>query len=375
MKYLESLEKFGINLRLERITTLLDQLGNPQQSFNSIHVAGTNGKGSTCAMIASILNAAGYRVGLYTSPHLFHYTERIKINGKEISRKEFSRLIKLMQLLAEKLELKPTVFEVLTAAAFLYFAQKKVDYAVVEVGLGGRLDATNVLTPLVSIITNIELEHTKILGNTLTKIAAEKAAIIKPHVPVVTAEIKPEPLKVIREKCEKSRSILIGVSPNQIIREPKLLGPHQKINCATAIAAIRLAGIKVDHQHIRQGLKKVSWPGRFQVIQKRPLIIVDGAHNPSGTKVLRQTIQENYPGKKFSIIFGCQQDKDQGAMLKELSPIASRFIFTRSSHPQSAKIKGEAAGGIRHAFALWDKKSPLLVCGSLFLIADFMKIA
>jgi len=218
--YLDSLQKFGMNLGLERISYLLEKLGNPHLKFKSIHVAGTNGKGSTCAMAASILKEAGYKVGLYTSPHLFDYTERIKVNNKDISTKEFKEGLKLVEKLssnpATKPPSNPTIFEVLTAVAFWYFAKKKVDYAIIEVGLGGRLDATNVLTPQVSVITNIDLEHTEILGKTLAKIAGEKAAIIKPGVPIVTAETKREPLAVVKKKAEEEGSLLIAVSGKQI---------------------------------------------------------------------------------------------------------------------------------------------------------------
>lgn len=378
MGYLESLERFGINLGLERITHLLKTLGNPQTKFKSIHIAGTNGKGSTAAMIASILKEAGYRVGLYTSPHLFDYTERIKINGKDISMVDFHTGLKLVQKKASKLKNKPTVFEALTAVAFWYFAKKKVDFAIVEVGLGGRLDATNVLTPLVSIITNIDYEHTKILGKTLAKIAGEKAAIIKAGVPVVTAEEKPEPLKVIKSVCEKNHNLLISVNRKQELGNRKqeignsnLLGKHQIINAACADVAVRLAGIKVSRSAIKKGFQKAKWPGRFQIISKKPYMIVDGAHNPAGIKALNVTIQELF-SKKFTIIFGCQKDKDYRKMLKELKPIASRIIVTKSSHKQAAKLKGYVS--IEEAFAKWDKKSPLLITGSLFLVADALKI-
>jgi dihydrofolate synthase/folylpolyglutamate synthase len=390
--YLQSLEKFGINLGLDRITYLLDKLGNPHQKFKSIHVAGTNGKGSTAAMIASILKEAGYKVGLYTSPHLFDFRERIKINGKDISKKEFDeglKLIKIMSRISGSSDrlvpdprftgspAQPTIFEALTAVAFWYFAKKKVDYAVVEVGLGGRLDATNVITPLVSIITNIDYEHTEVLGNTLSKIAREKAAIIKPGVPVVTAESKSEPLKVIQSVCEKNDSFLIAVSRKQKTVSGGLIGEHQRVNAACAISAIRLARIKITKSAIKKGLQKTNWPGRFQVISKKPLIIVDGAHNPSGARALRVTIEDTFSGK-YTLIFGCQKTKNFKKVLKELKPIASNIIITKSSHTQAAEpaeiAKHLRAGEITHsaaeAISRWDRKSPLLISGSLFLVAD-----
>jgi len=387
--YLASLEKFGMNLGLERITYLLDKLGDPHRKLKSIHIAGTNGKGSTAAMTASILKEAGYKVGLYTSPHLFDYRERIKVNGKDISRKDFSAGLKLVQKRSNDLTtqppINPTVFEALTAVAFWYFAKKKVDFAVVEVGLGGRLDATNVIVPLVSIITNIDHEHTEILGKSLSRIAAEKAAIIKPGVPVVTAENKAEPLKVIVNACEKKGSLLLGLSQEQSELNSGLLGRHQRCNAACAVSAVRLAGIPVSRKAIRGGLKKTVWPGRFQVISKKPLIMVDGAHNPSGAGALRVTIKDMF-SSKCSLIFGCQKTKDHIKILEELRPIVADAIITRSSHPQAAapeiisrylpsiKIPVRTAGSVKEALSEWSRKKPLLITGSLFLAADAMKI-
>ncbi len=386
IEYLSSLEKFGINLGLDRINYLLDRLDNPHLKFKSIHIAGTNGKGSTAVMIASILKEAGYKVGLYTSPHLFDYTERIKINGKDISHKDFEAGLKLARKIAnpplplgegggvrrkrgEGSDLRPTVFEALTAVAFWYFAKKKVDYAVVEVGMGGRLDATNVITPLVSVITNIELEHTKILGKTLAKIAAEKAAIIKPGVPSVTAEWKREALEVIRREAKKKESLLIQVSRKSKVENRSLIGQHQTTNAACAIAAIRLAGIRMKKQAISAGLRKVKWPARFQIVSNKPLIIVDGAHNPAGCRTLASAVKKLYPGQRFTIIFGCQSDKDFNRMLKTLRPIAKNIIITQSSHPAARR-----APRISTALQQWDKKSSLLIVGSLFLAADALKI-
>ncbi len=389
LNYLQSLEKFGINLGLERITYLLNKLGSPHLKFKSIHIAGTNGKGSTAAMIASILKEAGYKVGLYTSPHLFDYRERIKINGKNISRGDFSAGLKLVQKRSNDLTTQPpnnlTVFEVLTAVAFWYFAKRKVDYAVVEVGLGGRLDATNVITPLVSIITNIDYEHTEVLGKSLSRIAAEKAAIVKPGVPVVTAENKAEPLKGIINACESKGSFLLGLNQEQLELNSGLLGRHQQRNAACAVSAIRLAGIPVSRKAIRKGLRKTAWPGRFQVVSKRPLIIIDGAHNPSGASALRVTIKDMF-SSKCSLIFGCQKTKDYKKILEELRPVVADAIITRSSHREAAapeairkylaekKIPVQTAPSVKEAMARSSGKKALLITGSLFLVADAMKI-
>jgi dihydrofolate synthase/folylpolyglutamate synthase len=383
-KYLTSLEKFGVNLGLERIAYLLEELGDPHLKFRSIHIAGTNGKGSTAAMIASILKEAGYKVGLYTSPHLFDYTERIKINGKDIPRRDFAAGLKLVQKIANYQTTKPpnnpTVFEVLTAVAFGYFAKKKVEYAVVEVGMGGRLDATNVITPLVSVITNIDLEHTAILGRTLAKVAAEKAAIIKRGVPVITAETKPEALRVIKHNADKNRSLLIQVGsspPHQKFwcggigagLETGLIGEHQKTNAACAVAAVRMANIPASKQAVLRGLKKVSWPGRFQVLSRKPLTIADGAHNPAGIKVLVDTLRDQYPGKKFTFIFGTQEDKDSASMLNSLKPLAKKVIITHSSHQNAANKDSVSLKEVLKQTSGADR----VITGSLFLVADVLK--
>ena len=369
--YLESLEKFGINLGLDRIQLLLEKLGNPHLKFKSIHVAGTNGKGSTCAMIASILQEAGYKVGLYTSPHLFDYRERIKINGKNIPKREFARIMERIRkrIRSRNREETPTVFEVLTAAAFTYFAEQKVDYAVVEVGMGGRLDATNVVTPIVSIITNIDLEHTAILGRTLAKVAAEKAAIIKHGVPVITAETKPEALRVIKHNADKNRSLLIQVGSVQEGLKTNLIGEHQKLNAACAVVAVRLANIAANKQAILRGLKKVSWPGRFQVLSRKPLTIVDGAHNPAGIKVLVKTLKQQFPGKKLTFLFGTQEDKDSASMLSLLRPLAKKIVITHSSHHNAAnKDSIELTDALKLSVG-----EDRVITGSLFLVADAFK--
>jgi len=383
-KYLGSLEKFGINLGLERVQKILEALGNPQLDFSSIHIAGTNGKGSTAAMTASILKEAGYTVGLYTSPHLLSYTERIKVDNRDISPKEFNQGISLVKKIILKLQkknkaFKPTVFEVLTAVAFWYFAKKEVQVAIVEVGMGGRLDATNVLYPLVSVITNVDYEHTEILGKTLTAIAQEKAAIIKPGIPVVTAEAKSDPLKVIKAQAEKNLSVLQQVKAYPIYLT-NLLGEHQKINAACAVAAIKLAGIEVGQKQIECGLRDTQWPGRLQIISRKPLIIVDGAHNPAGAKGLKEALRQLFPGK-FTVIFGCQATKDFCLIIKTLASIAKKFIITRSSNAQAQKQSLVLASinkfklcyeakNLLEALKLWDRKTPLLITGSLFLVAD-----
>ncbi|MFC1568428.1 bifunctional folylpolyglutamate synthase/dihydrofolate synthase [Candidatus Margulisiibacteriota bacterium] len=383
-EYLASLEKFGIHLGLERISHLLEKLGEPHKKLKAIHIAGTNGKGSTAVMIASMLKEAGYRVGLYTSPHLLDYPERIRVNGRDIATADLAKGLELVKKIAGRMKSKPTVFETLTAVAFWYFARKKVDYAVLEVGLGGRLDATNVVTPLVSIITNIDHEHTEVLGRTLARIAAEKAAIIKPGVPVVTAEKKAEPLRMIKKFAQQQGSLLIQVDRRQEAGDWRLLGEHQKLNAACAVAAVRLARIEVSRSAIKQGLSKADWPGRFQVVSKKPLVILDGAHNPAGARALKVTIRRRFPAR-YTIIYGCQRTKDHQAFLKGLKPIASSVIVTRSSHQQAQDpvriVDGlkwgkpvHIAHSLAEAIQRWDGQSPLLITGSLFLVADGLKL-
>jgi dihydrofolate synthase/folylpolyglutamate synthase len=360
-------------LGLDRITSLLAGLGSPQLEFKSLHVAGTNGKGSTCAMMATILKEAGYKTGLYTSPHLLSFNERIKINGRDISKSDFAEGISLIKKATRRLADTPTIFEVLTALAFWYFAKEKVDYAVIEVGLGGRLDATNVITPLASVITNIDLEHTAVLGATLAKIAAEKSAIIKPGVPAVTAETKPEALRVMKYQADKNKSLLVQVGSQGAGFETGLIGEHQKTNAVCAVAALRLAGIGIDKEAIVAGLKKVSWPGRFQIVTKRPLTIFDGAHNPAGARVLVETLAERFPGKKFTFIVGVQKDKDAAAMLPEFKKAAREIIITRSSNKAAAAtVSRQKTIGLNKALELSAGKDRVIT-GSLYLVADAIK--
>ncbi len=383
--FLQSLEKFGINLGLDRINYLLKRLGNPQNKFQSIHIAGTNGKGSTAAVAASILKESGHKVGLYTSPHLFDFTERVKVNGKDISKAEFNKGLKLIEKIVKRQKEKPTIFEVLTALAFWYFARKKVKYAVVETGLGGRLDATNVLNPLVTIITNIDYEHVEILGRTLENITQEKAGIIKPKTAVVTAENRSGLVRIIKRTCDDKKCTLVQVQEEQPELVSGLFGPHQKLNAACAISAIRLASIKLTPKAIEKGIKNVKWPGRFQVLKKKPLIILDGAHNPAGAKALRVTINHEFP-HKYTIIFGCQERKDFENIVRELEPITQKVIITKSSHKLAAdprylynhfrrhKNPMSVTFSVKEAVKEWDRKSPLLISGSLFVVAEGLKL-
>ena len=376
----------GMRLGLERISTLLSQLGDPQNDFRSIHIAGTNGKGSVAAMLSSILKQAGYKVGLYTSPHLVDYTERVRINEKDISKEKFAGAVEKVKKVIDKLpELDLTEFEVLTAASFLLLSREKVDIAVIEVGLGGRLDATNVITPVLSIITNVDLDHTDVLGDSLSMIAREKGGIIKPGITLVTGEIKV--WRLLRDICKRTGSKFIRSNHEKIEYVP-FLGEHQVENAKVAVASIknlRSSGISVSNAQINRGLRRAYWPGRLQVVNKKPLMILDGAHNPAGARALFKYLSKL--NKKIVIIIGMQANKDADDFIRTIMPIADRFIVAKSSHPNALPKevlarKIENAGGkavlekdLKTA-VLMAKKSGRSVCltGSLYLVGDMIRL-
>jgi len=361
IQWLYSFDKYGWKFGLERVSLLLQRLGDPQKDLRCVHVAGTNGKGSVCQYIASVLEAAGYRVGVYTSPHLQLFSERVVIDSVPISGEEIDHFVSVVRPVVERMIAEgepPTFFEITTALAFLYFKEKKVDYAVVEVGLGGRFDATNVIVPLVSVITNIALDHTDILGDTAGKIAAEKAGIIKDRVPVVTAA-SGEALPVIRKIASTHSSPLtvIGegrwtrVAHSQASQEfrvqgelreytisTKLLGLYQGQNVAVALAALdqlQLQGVFIADQAIHEGIQKAFNPGRMEIVADEPLVILDGAHNPHGMAMLRRTLEEDFPKRRIVLVLGICYDKDIRRMLEIIVPMSSRLILTKSSNPRA----------------------------------------
>ena len=339
---------------LDNISSLLQDLNDPHHSFPSIHIAGTNGKGSVAAFLAAILQAAGFRVGLYTSPHLVDFRERILVDQNPISRQGVIRFWKKVRPRVRKL--KATYFEVVTAMAFEHFRAKRVDVAVVEVGLGGRLDATNVLLPHAAVITNISREHMQWLGTRLDKIAREKAGIIKEGVPVICAEGRKTPLEVIRRACRRKKANLHLVDKelsweieeatldgtDVLIKSDHgyygslylgLAGRHQVRNAMTALLSLQVLrniGWEVPMRAVRQGFSLVHWPGRLQVVQRFPLVMLDVAHNPAGAKMLTADLREFLPGEKISFVFGVQEDKEHGKMITRLSSLAQRFYLTRA---------------------------------------------
>jgi dihydrofolate synthase/folylpolyglutamate synthase len=359
--YIMQMERFGMKLGLSNITRFASYLGNPHNSYPSIHVAGTNGKGSTVAVLDAILVAAGYRVGVYTSPHLVDFRERIKINGKFIDKNYITEFFNAHR---RKIESMPiTFFETVTALAFNYFKDEKVDVAVIETGLGGRLDATNIVSPKVSIITNVETEHTKWLGSKVQQIAAEKAGIIKPGVPAITAAQNLDARRVIRQTAEQNRSKLISIFDEtqwiikNITRESTELdiftrsnkyynlrlglpGRHQLENAICALIGVELfeqqTGMKSPPNAVSAGFRNVRWEGRLQRISDSPDIILDVAHNPAAIARIREYFKEFYPENRIIAVFGILSDKDFHSMLKELDRIAEIIILTRPMTDRAA---------------------------------------
>ena len=367
MDYLRNLTKFGMNFGLGRISELMRRLGNPQDKLQIVHIGGTNGKGSTGAMIAAALAAGGYRVGTFTSPHLHSYTERYRINGEEIDGGDIANLIERLRphleaMVKEGFE-HPTEFEVSTALAFCYFLDRQVDLLALEVGLGGAIDSTNVISkPLVSVITNVAMDHMDYLGQTVTEIAQVKVGIIKDRVPVVTASQNPAVLKVIRKACEQYKSPLVSVGQD-VTWEPvgnislqgqrlnikgrrgfyeniliPLLGRHQLENTATAIAVLEIlgdAGYQISGEAIRRGLMLTRWPARMEIVREEPMVLIDAAHNYEGAKSLRQALDDYFPTRQVVLVMGMLGDKERGRVVAELAPRARMAVITKPNSPRA----------------------------------------
>jgi len=357
-------EKFN----LSRMVKLMALLGDPQLNYDVIHVAGTKGKGSICAMAASIMKEAGYKVGFYSSPHMIDFRERIKINNYDIPKKILTYYVTKLRPIINSVE-KTSTFEIITAIAFKYFADQQVDIALIEVGMGGRLDATNVVKPIVSVISPVSHDHMKILGNTIAKIAEEKAGIIKKSVPVILSPQKKSAKVAIERIADSKGSLIIDTSEkyrykqikysllkqsfmiikrksnslvsNSTVCEIPLLGDHQINNAITAYACIvqlRKIGYEVSENALANGFSKVEWPGRFEVICQKPLVIVDGAHNKDSFRKLRDTIKKYLGIRKVTLIFGASEDKEVRSMLQIIRPYIDHFIFTKSEHPRALGI-------------------------------------
>jgi len=328
---LTSQGKFHIKLGLERVQELLEYFDNPQDKIKCVHVAGTNGKGSTCAMLESILREAGYKTGLYTSPHIYEYTERIKINAQDIAQDEFAGLVFKVINTGEKLNIPATEFEILTVAAFVCFYEQGVEFAVVETGLGGRLDATNTIKkPELTIITSVDIDHADRLGSTIEQIANEKAGIIKENTPVITLKDN-NGLEVVEKIAgERNAPLLLSEETDM---ETNLMGLWQKKNAALAVKAAEVLEIPGDA--VKNGLKKVNWPARFQYIEDKN-IIIDAAHNPAGARALRQSLDFYFPSQKRVFLFSCLSTKDYKEITNQLFRKEDTVILT--------KISGSSAG-------------------------------
>lgn len=372
VKLLTSQGKFYINLGLERISQVLNLLGDPQDKLKCIHVAGTNGKGSVCAIISTILTDAGIKTGLYTSPHIFNYTERIKINGVDISKENFANYVFNVCEIADKNNIHLTEFEILTAVMFKYFADNNVEVVVLETGLGGRFDATNVIkSNLCSIITHIDLDHTERLGNTKSKIAFEKAGIIKPNCPVFTSEGYEE----IKDKADEVNSLFVMVAPFEDTTNLSLKGTCQQANLSLALAAVRQLFPQISEASIQNSLKNVKHPCRFQLCKDD--LIVDGSHNPNGIMALRESLDLYYPNKKRCFVFGCLRNKDYKKMIEILFSRGDEIYFYHFNNKNSCTIEElqEACEFPSKEFKSFDelpKDSLKIICGSFYMLNEIV---
>ncbi|MGB7158329.1 MAG: folylpolyglutamate synthase/dihydrofolate synthase family protein [Tepidisphaeraceae bacterium] len=409
------------NFDLDRMRTLLKKLGNPQDQFRSVHVAGTKGKGSTCAMIAAMLQACGYKTGLYTSPHLVDIRERMQIDGHMIPQAEFARLVKLIEPIASRMKPAPTTFDVLTAMAFKYFAEQKVELVVVETGLGGRLDSTNVLKPEVTAITSISKDHMAQLGHTVEKIAEEKAGIFKHGVPAITAQQEPGVEAVLKRVADKvgapfdvtgksiefsyrfESSRMLGPHNRVCLTTANskfehlavpLVGEHQAINCGLALSVIdklKTRGIAINDTRAMEGLAKVTLPGRMEMVSQTPRVIVDGAHNAASLDAMMKAIGQHIPYDSMVVIFGCCADKDVAGMLERITSGADKVIFTkvdniRTSDPEELAARyvelygkmAQVANSLEDALAIANravsKEDLICITGSFYLVGEAKKL-
>lgn len=328
LDWLYSTQLFGIKLGLDNVRKLLRELELPLEGQKFIHVAGTNGKGSICAFIHSILQAAEVKAGLFTSPHLIHFRERIRDTERMISTPEMVERLAAMRKLVTDWDPHPTFFELTFAMALDWFRERKLDWVVLETGLGGRLDATNAMMPAVTVITSVSMDHQAILGNSLREIAREKAGIIKPGIPVLTIKQPPEVMDIISTTAREREAPLTIVTTPVRGYELGLAGQHQLWNASLAVAALKAAGLRFPDPVIRAGLKNVQWPARFQRLDKDERMVLDGAHNIDSAENLVRTWHQKYPGEKASIVFGAAASKDVRSILRALQPIAARWHFT-----------------------------------------------
>ncbi len=401
------LRRFGIKLGLDVIGGILRTLDNPQDQFRSIHIAGTNGKGSIAVSLAAILQQAGLRVGLFTSPHLVRFNERIRVNGREISNDHMIDAYMAVTQANQGMR-EATFFEIATAMAFVEFDRQQVDIAVIETGMGGRMDATNIIEPMVSIISNISIEHRQHLGNTLTDIATEKAGIIKPAIPVVTGVRQKKAIAVIEKTADSKLAPCYRLGSAFRIRRLKndrfnyyglkntwrkiathLIGAHQPENTALALAACELLNqqhLSITEDDIRKGLKNVHWPARLEVVSTDPYILLDGAHNLAAAHKLANYLTTRLSGRKITLVIGILDDKPYRAMLSILAPLANRVIATRPSidraippetlakavkkYSRNIVIKPDIAEAVRYAIATSGQNNAIVIAGSLYVAGE-----
>lgn len=415
VRYIHSLLKFGIKPGLERMRALLERIGNPQDTLRYVHVAGTNGKGSTCSMMSNILTGAGYRTGLFTSPYVVDFCERIQVDNVMISHRELSDEVAFLQPFVEQLAgegIVLTEFEVITALAFHYFAVKKCDIVVLEVGLGGRLDSTNVIdTPLVSVITSISYDHMNILGDTIEKIAGEKAGVIKRHSSCVSYCLQnPEAQKILNEQCENTKSCMMQPDVGKLIISSSdvfgncfvydgqayrttMIGVHQIYNALSVIeAALQLVsmGFHISMEHIKTGIERTVVPGRMELLQKEGgLLLFDGGHNEECSQALKKVIETDFSGKDILCVIGMMADKDVRTYASNVIPLCSRVITVMPDHPRAMKAEvlkeivseycsdvsalsiQECTHLLRETFG---ENTLVLVCGSFYLVSDLRKV-
>lgn len=421
MNYISSVGRFGSNYGLERTLRILELLGNPHEKLKCIHIAGTNGKGSTTAMVSKILRGYGYKVGMYTSPYLEEFEERIQINGQNINKNILVGLLEQVKTVINKVIEEgyehPTEFEIITALMFLHFYNEKVDYAVIEVGLGGRLDSTNVLTPKISVITSISLDHVNILGDNIKEIAKEKAGIIKENIPVV---LYPQEkvaedviLQTAKEKkstvyfVKKDSSRLISINNDELYQKVEiktykntylinlpLLGEHQILNLSVALNTVETLfeceNIIINKELIEKSLEDVKWIGRLETLMKKPTVLIDGAHNIDGIKALRKNVEKYFKYNKLYLLLGILADKQVKEMVKEITPMAEK-VYALTPHSDRAELcedlKNEilkynsntiAMESYQEAFSLAMQEANsddlILISGSLYMIGDMRKI-
>lgn len=422
LKYLEELRVLGSNYGLERTERLLELLGNPQKKLKLIHIAGTNGKGSTSSILGKVLIEHGYKVGFFNSPHLEEIEETIRINDDNIAEEELVNLLEEIKPYVNKIVEEgykhPTEFEVLTCVMFLYLYRQKVDFGVIEVGLGGRLDSTNVITPILSIITSISLDHTNILGNTVEEITSEKVGIIKENIPVITCKQKDKVINIIKSKALLTNSKLtivdsnnfnlleivnddipyqrvsINFNNNKYTLDLSLLGKHQIINLSLAIKALeelqRLNYINIEINKLYKGVKSIKWKGRLEVLKKNPYIVIDGAHNIAGIEFLKRNIEEYFKYQKLYLILGILNDKNVEEMVKVIAPLATEVYTVTPNSIRAASANELKEIVLRYnnnciAFDDYDKviqlslskasKDDLIIAsGSLYMIGEIRKI-